>query len=205
METDLGLPLILALVRLLALAALLGAAFAGGNPAFAQGGSLTGGVRHELRASVSAESRAPDTGGHDGDEKADLTISVRIIDIAPDSRFVSVVSTSFSALGRRESGRESGTERIVWADSKCHVDRGLPKITLLAVEGTRGEGQAVVPISATPRHIGQFIPADEIIVQKQMPDQAFNGLSGARLAMVALTQSSRLRIALSLNVQSCAR
>jgi hypothetical protein len=152
--------------------ALLGAALGAGDAAAEETG-----VRHELTASVAAGSPASGAG-----EPAGVTVTVRIVDIAPDSRFAALVSTDFAAPG----------PRVIWADAKCHRDRGWPRVWLLAVDGPA--------ISARPRHIGQRIPDDEIIVQKQLDGP---GEPVTTLAMAARTTRSRLGVRLTLTLRPC--
>lgn len=158
--------------------------------------AVVGGIRHEVMAQVTAESRAATAGAREGQVPSNIRISVKIVEFTPDTRFYSVVTADFGDVLEAHDG----AGRPIWADTTCHRDRGLPKVSLLSVEGTIEGGLDGVRVSATPRRIGQRIPNDEIIVQKQVHDE---GASSSDLDMVALTKASRLRIRLSLISRKC--
>jgi hypothetical protein len=176
---------------LVVLLALAGASGTFPNSSAAQDTGTPRGVTHELAVSFMPEPRF----GTGSSFAADVTISVRIVDYAPDSRFFSTISARFLDT--------DPPDRVIWADEKCHIDRGLPKIWLLAADGTIGRGASVSRVSARPRTIGQHLPADEIILQKQNVRQSTSGLMRA-LSMMAVTTGSGLQIKLTLMTQGCA-
>ena len=93
--------------------------------------------------------------------KATMRISVRILDYSADARFYGVVQGNFSEF---DPGKGAAAQEI-WADQKCHRNRGLPRIWVLSINEKIEQSGTIFNISARPRHIGQRLPLDEIIVQ----------------------------------------
>ncbi len=164
------------------------------------------GVRHILKGSLSF-----DTGGVPGNSlrkstkdlparkgaAADIQIDVRISDHAPNADFYGVVKTKFSNV--REG--QPAAEQTIWEAAKCHYDRGLPKISVLAIHGEITDGDTSTRVMALPRHIGKLMPDDEIVVSRQVPF----GLNrdGAELLMRAATKASGLMVMLRLVTKHC--
>ena len=120
------------------------------------------GVRHALLVDIELDRVAASAKPKVGEIKADMRISVRILDYASDSRFYGVVVGSFS-----DFDPSVGTAaQEIWADQNCHHYRGLPRIWVLAINGRISQGETISDISARPRTIGLRLPPDEIILEK---------------------------------------
>src|SRR5579862_1896000 len=161
--------------------------------------NITGtGVRHAIIAAVAADQ---DTAAakRDGEARnATVDIMVRVLDYATDYRFYGVVDGKFSDFDP-DSGAKA---QEIWADQKCHQYRGLPRIWVLAVNGRITRGDTVFDIAARPRHVGELVPKDEVITQKDRnevelddPDQS--------VVTLARTTESRLTVKLTLKSTTC--
>jgi len=185
-------------------------------------GGVEIGVRHAIVASVDpnrdspvpaadkaggepSKAAAPKTDGEaskaEGEEeapKATVDAAVRILDYAHDYRFYGVVHAKFSDF----DPREGAPAEEIWKDPVCHENRGLPKIQVLAISGRITEGETSTEIAALPRHIGEWVPVDEIVMQRDRPAGP-NYDPNQSLVMVAKTSQSHLAVKLVLNSTSC--
>jgi hypothetical protein len=175
------------------------------------------GVRHALTAAVEADSDAgADMGGIEQPgnaqelgvttkertataeaPRATIHVLLRILDYAPDSRFYGVVDGGFPDFdpGKGAPARE------IWADRKCHRHRGFPRIWVSAINGRITRGKTVFDVAARPRHIGEWLPIDEIVMQKD--PQTNPGNPAQRLVMQARTTQSRVNVTLTLTSTKC--
>ena len=168
------------------------------------------GVRHVLTAAVEAErdpaaaignseqlGNARELSATVEEPSATLHVSLRILDYAPDSRFYGIVDGNFSDFdpGKGAPARE------IWADRKCHRHRGFPKIWVLAITGRITRGKTFFDFAARPRHIGEWLPTDEIVMQKDR--QTDLGDPNERIVMRARTTQSRLNVTLALTSTKC--
>jgi hypothetical protein len=119
------------------------------------------GVRHAITAAIELDRDAPFAKANGGELKATMRISVRILDYASDSRFYGVVEGNFSEF----DPRKGAAAKEIWADQKCHRNRGLPRIWVLTISERIAQAGTISDISARPRHIGQRLPSDEIVIQ----------------------------------------
>lgn len=155
------------------------------------------GVRHTIIAAVEANRDAASAKGDGEALNATVDILVRILNYAPDYRFYGVVDGKFS-----DFDPSKGTAaREIWADRKCHQNRGLPIIWVLAINGRVTRDDASVDIAARRRHIGEWLPSDEIVMQK--PRSLRLSDPNQSLAMLARTTQSRLSVRLTLNSTKC--
>ena len=156
------------------------------------------GVRHAIVAAVEADQDVTAAKKDAEAGNATLDILVRVLDYAPDYRFFGVVDGKFSDfdLGTGAKAQE------IWADGKCHEYRGLPRIWVLAINGRITRGESVLDIAARPRHLGELVPKDEVVTQKDRhvelddPNQS--------VVTVARTTDSRLSVKLTLQSTKCA-
>jgi hypothetical protein len=149
-------------------------------------------VRHQLVASIRPVASL--SGAQQGARPANLRLQFQISDHARDSNFYGMVAAEFDTADLAAGAAEA----VVWEDARCHSERGLPKITLVAVEGTISEGGKVVPFAAIIRQRGLRLPLDEIIARKDLSDT-----SSAALAIQGETTRSRLRVGAKLLVRAC--
>lgn len=156
------------------------------------------GVRHAIIAAVEADRDATTAAKRDVEARnASVDILVRVLDYAPDYRFYGVVDGKFSDF---DPG--SGAKALeIWADQKCHQYRGLPRIWVLAINGRSTRGETAFDIAARPRHVGELVPKDEVVTQKDRnverddPNQS--------VVTLARTTESRLSVKLTLKSTKC--
>jgi hypothetical protein len=150
-------------------------------------------VKHVLTASIIA---AP---GHarSKDSKATLRVVVRISDHALDSRFYGDVAAFFSDLPLIGPA----SEQKVWEDKVCHQQRGLPKVAVVAINGSLRGSDKDISISARIRQIGKLVPDDEISAGVPLPggtDQI-----GQFRVIHSETKQSRVAVRLKLYALGC--
>jgi hypothetical protein len=156
------------------------------------------GVRHAIIAAVEADQ---DTAAakRDGEARnATVDILVRVLDYAPDYRFYGVVDGKFSDF---DPGSGAKAQEI-WADQKCHQYRGLPRIWVLAINGRITRGETVFDIAAQPRHVGELVPKDEVVTQKDRNDVERDDPNQS-VVTLARTTESRLNVKLTLTSTNC--
>jgi hypothetical protein len=155
------------------------------------------GVRHSIFAAVELNRNAGFGNEDAGKSVATVHISVRILDYASDSRFYGVVNGDFS-----EFDPVAGVAaQEIWADHKCHQNRGLPTISVLALNGRIRQGETTIDFAARPRHIGQPVPGDEIVMQKILEADVTDPMP--HLAMRATTKRSPLSVTLTVKSIMC--
>jgi hypothetical protein len=156
------------------------------------------GVGHSLVASVVSDRDSGSVGQDANSAKVTVDVSVRVLDYAHDYRFYGVVHGKFSDF---DPGQGAAAQEI-WADPVCHQNRGLPTITVLAIDGQITRQQKSSDITARPRIIGGRLPVDEIVVQR---DRLAGGLSNPNqsLVMLAGTSQSHLIVKLVLKTANC--
>src|SRR5208282_5611 len=74
------------------------------------------GLRHEILASFGLDPSSPYLHATAGTLRADVHVSIRISDHAPDSDFFGVVTANFSDV----NPLAAPTEQKIWEDGKCH-------------------------------------------------------------------------------------
>jgi hypothetical protein len=157
------------------------------------------GVRHSIIANLELDPAVLTEESSLEPLKASVLVSVRILDYARDSRFYGVVNINFFEV----NPSMGPAAQEVWADSKCHQNRGLPHIWVLAIDGKIAQGKTISNISARPRHIGVWLPNDEIVMQKD-PKMDLSDPNQS-LVLRAKTTQSRIGIKLTLNSTRCYR
>ena len=165
------------------------------------------GVKHALKGAIFFDVSGLDSGvvrksestrvQSDDGAIASVQADIRISSHAPNADFYGVVTPKFSDVGKGQRGEE----QIIWESAKCHHDRGLPKITVMAIYGQIADGDARVTVSAIPRRIGKLIPDDEILTTRKQPLIRLH--DRAELSMQASTTMSRLVLTLQLVSQRC--
>ncbi len=158
------------------------------------------GVRHAIVATVEADqdNEAEKRGAEP--RIVNLDVTIRIVDYANDSRFFGVVDGKFPDFDRNRGAQP----QQIWADRKCHQNRGLPRIWVLAIDGkiTEGEkGEKVFDIAARPRQVGVSVPQDEIVTQRDRHVELND--PNRDLLTLAKTTESRLNVRLDLKSVVC--
>jgi hypothetical protein len=186
----------------LPLSILVGLALCIGQSCGANGQGLSAnvkeaGVRHALMAAIEADRDAVAAQGNAEASNGSIDILVRILNYAPDYRYFGVVDGKFS----RFDPREGAPAQQIWADQRCHQYRGLPKIWVLAINGRIIRGNTAFDVAARPRHIGELVPQDEIVVKRD-PNVELDDPNQS-LVTLATTTATRLRVALTLKSVKC--
>jgi hypothetical protein len=149
-------------------------------------------VRHQLVASLRPMRDEP--GVVSSQRSAKLTLHFLVSDHALESRFYGIASAGFDT----DDLAAGSAEKVVWEDGRCHSERGLPKITLVRVDGTVTQDGRDDLVFALLRHRGLRLPGDEVTERKDLGD-----VSGARLAIEAMTTASRLRMSIKVLARPC--
>lgn len=125
----------------------------------------TSGVRHVLYLAVKMDPNSAVLGQSLSDGlTATLTLQVRVSAHFQETDFYGVIPITildFDPL-------KGSDPREVWKDARCHHPRGLPKVTLVAVDGSATIGQNKVPIAAYYRKIGRLLPEDEVTASRRL-------------------------------------
>lgn len=132
-------------------------------PATAQSGNPPApGVKHRLEVSLSLDREAPAIKENRASPRADLKMRIRISDHAIDSDYFGVVTYDFSSA----DPASAVTVKTIWEDPACHIDRGLPKISIVDIQGSLAGVDKKFDVAALPRRVGKHIPDDEIVGQR---------------------------------------
>ena len=157
------------------------------------------GVRHSITAALELDPAVIAAKSSLESLKVSVVVSVRILDYANDARFYGLVNINFFEIN---PSMEPAAQEV-WADNKCHQNRGLPHIWVLAIDGKIAQGTTISNIAARPRHIGVWLPNDEIVMQKDPKIDLSN--PNQSLILRAKTTQSRIGIKLTLNSTKCHR
>ena len=127
----------------------------------------------------------------------DATLESEWVHAAQHLSFFGTALATFADFAVADAPRE----RLVWQDTICHQDRGLPKISVVSLNGLVKAGETETLVAARPRHVGKHLPSDEIV-----PQQAFmmgTDQSGRFAVGTALSRESQVRITVKLYTIAC--
>jgi hypothetical protein len=156
------------------------------------------GIRHVLILAIKSALASPNMQrGSDESLTATLTVVVRISDHSQETNFFGNVRTTVSDFDLTKGSRE----REIWKDARCHHERGLPKMTVLAVDGVIAAGPRKRLIVAHFRQIGLLLPSDEVMASKRFARGVDN--IGPFIVTRTQTKRSRLFVDLKLYILSC--
>jgi hypothetical protein len=159
------------------------------------------GVKHVITAAVSmapARTFGQTQTGKEAEQRiTGLRVAVRISDHAQETQFFGDVPVNWPDF----SVPEGAPDRKVWEDAKCHQQRGLPKATVAAIEGTMDSGQSQLAISARPRHIGMRVPTDEVRQAQPLPPGRDE--IGRYFAFRTETAQSHVVVVLKIHMADC--
>jgi hypothetical protein len=130
------------------------------------------GIRFQVAVSIKAAptfALANDIREHD---KASLSATVRISSHATGSQFYGEVTKEFLNF----SILKGSSEQVFWQDPGCHQRRGLPKTTVIAVNGSIAIGKGGYDVQAVARQLGLRLPFDEVAAATKLPP----GIDGPR-------------------------
>jgi hypothetical protein len=188
----LKLPSIKILTKYIGLAVSLQISFAiigcGVSVAKDDGGDAQG-IRHRISISVKFHSLATDH-----PSTAFLKVRVKISDFALESRFVGDVTATMSDF----DPMKGISDHVVWEDSKCHHERGIPKATILEVGGSIKDQQNEVPIAAIIRRTGLLAPSDQVTT----PASLVPGRDETSSFYIIHVETTKSRLALDLKLRA---
>jgi len=153
------------------------------------------GVWFQVKAAIKPDPTSADEGR--GEARASLAVQLRISAHADGSNFYGHPAQSFDF-----KLSDGSAEKLFWQDSACHPRRGLPKITVVAVDGTLERDGKKVDVNARPRTLGMKLPKDELSPGSHLS----RGLDGGRqfLAFESRTGSSKLGVLVRIYSVDCA-
>jgi hypothetical protein len=155
------------------------------------------GVRHALIAAIEADKHPAISKEDPETSTATVDVLLRILNYATDYRFVGVVDGKFPSFDPAK-GAEA---QEVWIDERCHQYRGLPRIWVLGINGRITRNETVFDVVARPRHVGELVPKDEIIMHKDRNTELDD--PNQSLVTVATTTASRLNVRLTVKSTRC--
>jgi hypothetical protein len=123
------------------------------------------GVRFQIAASVKANLASPQAKETYDHGTASLSVTIRISSHATGSQFYGEVTRTFTNI----SLLAGSPEQVFWQDQTCHQRRGLPKTTVIAVDGTISAARDQHDIHAAARRLGLHLPSDEVAAATKLP------------------------------------
>ncbi len=115
------------------------------------------GIMHQVYVSIAFKSALESAS--QGLTRGSLTALIRISDHARESRFFGTVTANFRDIEMRG---ELPAQKV-WEDQVCHQDRGLPKISVMAVNARAENQRGDSTVSSERRRVGRTIPQDELV------------------------------------------
>lgn len=178
---------------------------AGSSLAHAQTGKMPGqaidyqkhGIKFQIKASIKSAVTPPEPRREDDRNVGTLAVKLRISAHAIGSNYFGEITEIFSNFKLFQGS----DEKLYWQDEVCHQQRGFPKITVTAIDGTISGEKADVTISARPRHIGKLVPDDEISAGTRLP--AGSDKYGNFIAYRSDTRQSRLFVNVKVYLIDC--
>jgi hypothetical protein len=184
---------------------LIGLAVSCGSSALAQTAAPSGkpidfqkdGIRFEIKASIKAMPGSPHVKNDDDKNRASLEVKLRISAHATESRFFGTNAVTFADF-RLAQGSE---EQVFLREDHCHQRRGLPKVTVTAIDGSSQTEKGRVDIVARPRQLGRVLPSDEISAGSRQQGGADK--NGPFVNYTSQTGTSRLSVNVKIYTIDC--
>jgi hypothetical protein len=191
--------------RKLSLIAVIAVVASFGVPACAQNSPTSGrpidfqrdGIRFLIKASIQALPGSPYIKSGDDKISASLDVKLRISAHATGSQFFGVTTESFSDF-RLAEGSE---EKVFLQETNCHQRRGLPKVTVTAINGVIQTDNGRIDVAALPRQLGRLLPSDEISAGARQSGGADK--NGRFIAYTSHTNTSRLAVNVKIYTIDC--
>lgn len=155
------------------------------------------GIRFQIKASIRAVPASLYVKSDDDKSAASLDVKLRISAHATESNYFGVNTETFPAFRLTQGS----VERLFWEDAACHQRRGLPKVTVTAIDGTLQTETGRVDVAARPRQIGKLVPADEISAGRPLPGGADK--NGPFIAFSSQTSTSHLVVDVKVYTFDC--
>jgi hypothetical protein len=158
----------------------------------------TQGIKHALFLTIKSDSNSPLLQQSAGESQtAALTVKIRISAHSQETNFYGDLPATVSDF----DPIKGSSERKVWEDAKCHHARGIPKITVINVDGSIANKQKTLSIAARYRWLGLLLPGDEIMPGKRVAIGTDD--IGPFFTMRTETKKSRLFVDLKLYTLPC--
>lgn len=155
------------------------------------------GIRFEIKASIKALPGSPHLKQEDDKNRASLEVKLRISAHATESRFFGTKSVTFSDFKLAEGSEE----KVFLQEGRCHQRRGLPKVTVTAIDGSIQTDKGRVDIAARPRQLGRVLPPDEISAGSRQPGGTDK--NGPFVGYASQTSVSRLSVNVKIYTIDC--
>jgi len=155
------------------------------------------GIRFQIKASIKAAPGSPYVKRDDDKSAASLDVKLRISAHAAESNYFGVNTETFPAFRLTEGS----VERLFWQDAACHQRRGLPKVTVTAIDGSIQTESGRIDVAARPRQIGKLVPADEISAGTRLPSGADK--NGQFITFSSQTNTSHLAVHVKVYTFDC--
>jgi len=156
------------------------------------------GIEHVLHLTIRSDPASPLLARANGElVRAKLSLKLRISAHSQETNFFGMVPATVSEFDLAKGS----DDQEIWRDGKCHHERGFPKITITAMDGSVTRGQEKLPVDARFRVIGLFLPRDEILPSRRMDGGTDN--IGSFIASRTETKQSRLFMDLKLYILPC--
>jgi hypothetical protein len=128
------------------------------------------GWRFEIETSVKGRPQSAATSGFQH-HRASLKIKMLISAHATEASFFGVVESDFPDFELSEGA----SKKLIWREDKCHQRRGLPKTSIIAIDGSIDSDRGNLKIEARKRELGLRLPTDELRHQTQIPSNQIPG------------------------------
>jgi hypothetical protein len=156
------------------------------------------GVRFQISASVRADPASSYARQTYGQSSASLAVRLRISAHARESHFFGEIAKDFFDFRTNE-----GAEEIrYWEDPRCHQRRGLPKTTVVAIDGSIVNGDKKIEVRARPRQLGVLLPSDEITQGRRL-SAAGAGRTGTAIVYRSRSKASHLLVDVKIVAFDC--
>lgn len=150
------------------------------------------GVRFQIKASIPAVAAS----SHD-EKTASLYVKLRISAHATGSSYFGEIMKYFPNVWLNKGS----DEMLYWEDGRCHQRRGLPKITVTAIDGAIKADKGKFDVEARSRQLGLLLPHDEILAGRRLPGG--RDKDGKYIAFRSRTKASHLAVDVKVVTKDC--
>lgn len=167
------------------------------KPVRSESAPAKNGVWFQIKGAIKGEPARATQGNDNEKQNASLTLKLRISSHAAGSNYYGEIKQSFSDYDLAEGS----PEKIYWQDTACHPRRGLPRISVTAIDGTIHGKNRDVEVKARPRRIGVKLPEDEISAASALRRGTENGRDF--FAFHVRTNVSKLNVGVRIYTEEC--
>lgn len=161
-------------------------------------GASTHGIKHVVYLTITTDPNSPILQSNSNEpQTATLTVKTRISAHSQETSFYGDVPTTVSGFDPVKGSRA----QEVWEDTRCHHERGFPKLTVINVDGSITNKQKALPVTARYRWLGLLLPGDEIMPSKRVATGTDD--VGPFIETRTATRQSRLFVDMKLYILPC--